>query len=103
MIMNNHPFSAHTIDGLEKRSFLRTKSEELGNAIPCKHLRVLRMCKASLLFEDQNTNEVYFATRKVANKILDGVVNEVLFIDRTVVLPDGQEMNQRWLAIPSIF
>lgn len=102
MITVNHFASAHTIGGLEERPF-RTKSEELGCAIPCERLQAKWMCKATLIFEDKNTNEIYFATRKVANKILAGVVNEVLFIDRTVELPNGQEVNHRWLAIPSIF
>ena len=49
--------------------------------IPTKELRVVRMTARTLVFIDKNEQE-YFASKRVANEILSGSVNEVFVISQ---------------------
>lgn len=66
--------------------------------ISAKDLRPIRMTAKTLIFEDSN-NGIYMATRRVANDILSGAVDEV-----TVVIPPAKpeaKSYYKMLATPS--
>lgn len=67
--------------------------------ISIKELRPVRMTAKTLVFEDPN-HRTYMATRRVANDILTGAVDEVLIMDS---LPSRQDRCFRlpMLATPS--
>ena len=66
--------------------------------ISVKALRPIHMTAKTLVFEDSN-HETYIATRRVANDILSGAVDEV-----TVVIPPAKpeaKFYYKMLATPS--
>jgi hypothetical protein len=70
--------------------------------ISVKALRPVKMTAKTLIFEDPN-HGVYMATRRVANDILTGIIDEVFIVD--TILPnkhhnDGPHPVQM-LATPS--
>lgn len=71
--------------------------------ISIKALRPIKMTAKTLVFEDPN-HGTYMATRRVANDILTGIVDEVFIID--TVLPkknhdDESFKHVQMLATPS--
>lgn len=70
--------------------------------ISVKALRPVRMTARTLVFEDVN-HGTYMATRRVANDILMGIVDEVFIIDTILPMkhPDDEPRNIRMLATPS--
>ena len=70
--------------------------------ISVKALRPVKMTANTLMFEDPNYG-VYMATRRVANDILTGSVEEVVIVDR--ILPPKRKEDKphcvKMLATPS--
>lgn len=70
--------------------------------ISVKALRPVKMTAKTLMFEDVN-HGTYMATRRVANDILMGLVDEVFIID--TILPmrhhDNEPHHVQMLATPS--
>ena len=70
--------------------------------ISIKALRPIKMTAKTLVFEDPN-HETYMATRRVANDILTGIVDEVFIIDTVLPKkrPDDEPKYVQMLATPS--
>ena len=70
--------------------------------IPAKALRPVKMTAKTLVFEDPNYG-TYMATRRVANDILEGRVDEVFIIDTVLPKkrPDDEPKYVQMLATPS--
>ena len=70
--------------------------------ISVKALRPVKMTAKTLMFEDPN-HGTYMATRRVANDILTGLVDEVFIVD--TILPmrrsDDKPRHVQMLATPS--
>lgn len=70
--------------------------------ISVKALRPVKMTAKTLVFEDPN-HGIYMATRRVANDILEGRVDEVFIVD--AILPmkhhDDEPRHVLMLATPS--
>lgn len=70
--------------------------------ISVKALRPIRMNAKTLIFEDPN-HDTYMATRRVANDILTGIVDEVFVVDTVFPKkhPDDGPCYVQMLATPS--
>ena len=70
--------------------------------ISIKALRPIKMTAKTLVFEDPN-HGTYMATRRVANDILTGIVDEVFIIDTVLPKkrPDDEPKYVQMLATPS--
>ena len=70
--------------------------------ISVKALRPIKMTAKTLVFEDPN-HRTYMATRRVANDILTGIVDEVFIIDTVLPKrrPDDEPKYVQMLATPS--
>ena len=70
--------------------------------ISVKALRPIKMTAKTLVFEDPN-HRTYMATRRVANDILTGIVDEVFIIDTFLPKkrPDDEPKYVQMLATPS--
>lgn len=70
--------------------------------ISVKALRPVRMTAKTLVFEDPN-HGTYMATRRVANDILTGLIDEVFIIDTVLPRrrPDDEPRYVQMLATPS--
>ena len=70
--------------------------------ISVKALRPIKMTAKTLVFEDPN-HGTYMATRRVANDILTGIVDEVFIIDTFLPKkrPDDEPKYVQMLATPS--
>ena len=70
--------------------------------ISVKALRPIRMTAKTLIFEDPN-HGTYMATRRVANDILAGIVDEVFVVDTILPRrrPDDESHYVQMLATPS--
>jgi hypothetical protein len=70
--------------------------------ISVKALRPVKMTAKTLVFEDPN-HGTYMATRRVANDILTGIVDEVFIVDSVLPKrrPDDEPHNVQMLATPS--
>lgn len=70
--------------------------------ISVKALRPVKMTAKTLMFEDPN-HGTYMATRRVANDILTGTVDEVFIIDTILPRkrPDDEPRYVQMLATPS--
>ena len=70
--------------------------------ISVKALRPIKMTAKTLVFEDPN-HGTHMATRRVANDILAGLVDEVFIIDMVAPskLPDDKPRYMSMLATPS--
>ena len=66
--------------------------------ISVKDLRPVKMMVKTLVFEDPN-HETYMATRRVANDILMGIVDEVFIVD--TILHNNESRHIQMLATPS--
>ncbi|MBQ3897667.1 MAG: hypothetical protein II742_04130 [Clostridia bacterium] len=84
------------------RSLLTTEEKIVGQVESLDCLKVSRMNRASLVFTNERGAE-FFATRKVANKILAGNATNAILLERTLRGEGGFEIVQNWLALPSIF
>ena len=71
--------------------------------ISVKDLRPVKMTAKTLMFENNLNHETYMATRRVANDILEGRVDEVSIIDTTLPRrrPDEKPHYVQMLATPS--
>lgn len=63
-------------------------------------LKIVRLNRASVIFFNHRNGKDYFATRRVAQKILDGTVKYVIVED--VLNPKTMNYNT-WLSLPSRF
>lgn len=70
--------------------------------ISVKALRPVKMTAKTLVFEDIN-HGTYMATRRVANDILTGIIDEVFIIDTILPKrrPDDEPHHVQMLATPS--
>lgn len=70
--------------------------------ISVKALRPVKMTAKTLVFEDPN-HGTYMATRRVANDILTGTIDEVFIIDTILPRkrPDDEPRYVQMLATPS--
>ena len=70
--------------------------------ISVKALRPVKMTAKTLMFEDPN-HGTYMATRRVANDILTGIVDEVFIVDTILPMrhPDDEPHHVQMLATPS--
>lgn len=70
--------------------------------ISIKTLRPVKMTAKTLVFEDPN-HETYMATRRVANDILEGRVDEVFVVGTTLPRrrPNDELLYVQMLATPS--
>jgi len=70
--------------------------------ISVKALRPVKMTAKTLVFEDPN-HGTYMATRRVANDILEGRVDEVFVVDTTLPRrrPNDEPHYVQMLATPS--
>lgn len=84
------------------RSLLTTEEKFIGQIESLNGLKVTRMNRASLVFTNERGAE-FFATRRVANKILAGNADNAILLERTLRGEGGFEVVQNWLALPSIF
>ena len=74
------------------------KTVNANDLVPC------RMNRASITFEDINNGEVYFATRKMSNRIF--MAKKGLFAPEFLVMMKIDPKTNKaslWLATPSIF
>ena len=69
--------------------------------ISIKALRPVKMTAKTLVFEDPN-HRTYMASRRVANEILAGAVDEVIITGTTFSMkgPDGNSRLVQMLATP---
>lgn len=63
-------------------------------------LKIVRLNRASVIFFNHRDGKDYFATRRVAQKILDGTVKYAIIED--VLNPKTMTYNA-WLSVPSRF
>lgn len=84
------------------RPLLTTEEKIIGQVESLDCLKVSRMGRNSLVFTNERGAE-FFATRKVANKILAGTATNAILLERTLRGEGGFEIVQNWLALPSIF
>lgn len=70
--------------------------------IKTSELRPVRMTAKTLVFEDSKC-ETYMATRRVANDILRGFIDEVFIVDTTLPArrPNDEPHFTKMLATPS--
>lgn len=70
--------------------------------ISIKSLRPVKMTAKTLVFEDPD-HRTYMASRRVANEILAGAVDEVFIIDTTLPMkgPNDNSRFVQMLATPS--
>lgn len=86
----------------DARPLLTTEEKIVGQVESLDCLTVARMGRNSLVFKNERGAEFY-ATRRVANKILAGSATNAILLERTLRGEGGFEVVQNWLALPSIF
>lgn len=70
------------------------------NKISAKELRVVRMTARMLVFVNKDGQE-FFASKRVANEILSGSVDEVFFTSQNFFNKQGVRHSMLVLATPS--